>query len=409
MNDFKLVGSFILRRPVTWLFHALSLAVAIAVLGSVLLIQRAADTRLKRDLAGVDLVVGAKGSPLQLVMSSLFHVDAPTGNILLSQAETIRANRLVRSAIPISLGDNVGGVRIVGTEKAFGTLYGAELSSGRWWDKTMEAVIGAEAAERLSLGLGDTFVGDHGLMPGGQAHRDARYKVTGILAPTGAVIDRLVLTDLASVWAIHENHHHDGEAKDGHKHHERGNEIGKKDARQITALLVQYQSPLAAAILPGLVSATPDLQPASPAREALRLTALLGAGSNTLTLLGTVLLALAAFGFIIALASAVASRRRELALLGALGASQSHLLRLTLIEGLVLGSVGGAIGIAFARLAAASIAATGLGGYALPVESFGQTDLVLWSGAVALGLLGAVFPGLVAARTDIVRSLGGGA
>jgi putative ABC transport system permease protein len=144
MTVFSLLAALVRRAPFSWAFHAIGLAVAIAVLGSVLILQRAADERMARDLARVDLVVGAKGSPLQLVASTLFQVDAPTGNIPLTTLDGLSRDPLVHMAVPVSLGDSVGGSRIVGTSTAHADLYGATLAQGAFWTGPMEAVLGAE-------------------------------------------------------------------------------------------------------------------------------------------------------------------------------------------------------------------------------------------------------------------------
>ncbi|MGC1301640.1 MAG: ABC transporter permease, partial [Caulobacteraceae bacterium] len=345
MNVLKLVSAFVRRKPLTWSFHALSLVLGVAVLTAVLALDAGLSNRFQRDLADIDLVIGAKGSPLQLIMSSVFQIDQPTGNIPLETAEAISANRMVRRAIPLSLGDNVAGFRIVGTNPQYGAIYDARLASGRWWSRPMEAVIGAEAERRLRLSPGDVFVGDHGLAPGGETHKDSPYRVVGVLAPTGAVIDRLVLTDTASVWKVHEheNAEHAEALASGHPldPHDVDHSPG---GRQITALLVSYRSAMGALMLPRYVSAQPNLQAASPALETAHLSSLLGTGAEVLRSFGVGLLALSALGFFTALFSAVSQRRGELALLRALGARPSLLFLLVALEGLALGLIGGVLG-----------------------------------------------------------------
>jgi putative ABC transport system permease protein len=402
MTVFSLLAALIRRSPFSWAFHAIGLAVAIAVLGSVLMLQRAADARMARDLAGVDLVVGAKGSPLQLVTSTLFQVDAPTGNIPLTTLDGLVRDPLVAAAVPVSLGDSVGGARIVGTTPAYADLYGVTLAQGRAWRMPMEAVLGAGTARRLSLDIGDTFAGEHGLS-GGEAHAGRPYRVVGILKPSGAVIDRLVLTDLASVWELHGEHSAEEGAAGDHAH-EHETATAAPD-RQITAVLVRYRSPLAAVVLPRRIASSPDLQPASPPEEARRLSALVGAGSDAIAGLGLALLALSMIGFLIALAAAVGARRRELALLRALGAPPVRMLTLSLLEGAVLGLAGGLLGAVAARLIAMTVAQAGPGGFALPLPPVGPVEALMVALALGLGLVGAILPGVLAARTDVVRTL----
>ncbi len=403
MNPFKLVLAFIRRRPLTWGFHALTLALGVAVLTAVLALNAGLSGRFERDLAGIDLVVGAKGSPLQLILSSVFQLDQPTGNIPLSTAQTLSRNMLIRRAVPLSLGDNLAGFRIIGTTPQYGEIYDARLTAGRWWTQPMEAVIGATAERRLKLKVGDVFVGDHGLAPGGETHKDSPYRVVGLLAPTGAVIDRVVLTDTASVWKVHEHENAEhaaliaaGKQLDPH-------DIDKSPSgRQITALLLTYRSTMGALMLPRYINAMPDLQSASPAVETAHLTTLLGTGADVFRAFGLGLLVLSALGFFVALYSAVSQRRRELALLRALGAHPSLLFALVTLEGLALGLVGGAAGVALGRAAAAfaAQAAARGGGPSLPLPGFGAVDLMVIGGALALSLAASIAPGIVAYRTQ---------
>ena len=398
MTPLRLVLALVRRRPLTWGFHVLTLAIGVAMVLSLLLADRAAEARFNRDLAGIDLVVGAKGSPLQLVLSAVFQMDTPTGNIPLAEAARIARSGLVRRAIPVSMGDNVRGARIVGTTPDYGALYGATLAKGRWWNRPMEAVVGADAARQLNLEVGQTFVGSHGLSAGGEQHIHSPYRVVGILKPTGAVIDRLVLTDLASVWEVH--HHDDDEP-----------EQARNAPPQVTALLVQYRSSMGAVVMPGQVGAIPDLQAAVPAVELARLFSLLGAGADLLKGVGLVILALSAVGFFVALFSAVSQRRRDLALLRAMGAPPGRLMRLVALEAGLLGAAGGLLGVLGARgfmLVVALTSQSGLAGPRFAVPAPGWLDFSAFGAAVLLALAGGLAPALVASRTDPARELSGG-
>jgi putative ABC transport system permease protein len=410
MNTFKLVWAFVRRRPMTWTFHALTLALGVAVVTAVLALSRGLDDRFDRDLADINLVVGAKGSPMQLILSSIYQVDAPTGNIPLETAQTLSRNLMVRRAVPISLGDNVGGLRIVGTSPLYGAIYGAVLARGGWWNAPMQAVLGADSARRLHLGVGDVFVGDHGLAPGGETHKDSPYRVVGVLRPTGAVIDRLVLTDIASVWKVHERENAEhaealaaGQAVDPH-------DVDRSpDGRQVTAVLVTYRSAMGALMLPRLLQAQPGLQTAVPAVEMARLNEMLGTGVEVLRGFGAGLLALSALGFFVALFSAVSQRRRELALLRVLGARPGALFSLICLEAVALGLVGGGAGWLIGRGAAAFAAArTAAGGGPLVViPPPGGLDALLLAGALVLAVVASLAPAVLAGRIQPAETLKG--
>lgn len=402
MNGFRLIAAFVRRKPLTWGFHVLTLSLGVAVVTSLLLLNQAVEDRFQRDLAGADLVVGAKGSPLQLILSALFEIDIPTGNIKLSQAQMLAANGMVKASAPVSLGDNVHRVRIVGTTPAYADLYGARLARGRWWNEPLEVVLGASAAKTLHEDIGSTFVGQHGLSAGGEMHSQFPYRVVGVLKPTGAVIDRLALTDSASVWRVHE--HEAAEEAEA-----QGQPAGDpaKAEKEVTALLVKYRSPMGALMMPRLVAAMPDMQAAIPAVEVARLTQLLGTGADVLQGFGLALLALSALGFFIALFSAVNQRQRELALLRALGAAPGRLVGLVTGEGLLLGLLGGLIGIGLARVAvlAAARVSTGSGGLPLVPPPLGWLEVEAVAVALAIALLASLIPALVAYRINPAKAL----
>lgn len=406
----RLIWASIRRKPLGWAFHVLSLALGVAVVVALLAIDRGIADRFDRDLGGVDLVVSGKGSPLQIILSSVFQIDQPTGNIPLSTLARLKRNMLVKDAVPVSLGDNVGGYRIVGTTRDYGRLYGATLATGRWWTQPLQAVLGSEVADVEHLKVGDSFVGEHGLARGGEKHVDNPYRVVGVLRPTGAVIDRVALTDTASVWKVHEHENAEhAAAVASEQRSTEGPDLYPAVGQQVTAILVRYRSVMGALMVPRLLKADPNVQTAVPALELNRLNTLLGTGTDVLRGFGIGLLALSALGFFVALLSAVQERQRELALLRALGGGPGLLLRLVLLEAVMLGLIGGVAGVALGR-AAATVAARAVargGGPALALPGLGQTDALIVLAAMALALLAAVLPAIAAYRLRPAQVLKG--
>ncbi|MBK8322718.1 MAG: ABC transporter permease [Betaproteobacteria bacterium] len=378
----RLAFAYLASRPLATILHVLMLALGVATLAFLLLFTSQAEERLARDAKPVDLVVGAKGSPLQLILSSVFHVDIPTGNIGLEESKAISRHPMVASATPVALGDSYRGHRIVGTDASFLGLYDAKVAAGRPFKEEMEVVVGSEVARRHQLAPGAKIVGSHGLAQTGPGHDEDPFEVVGVLAPTGTVIDRLVLTPVESVWHVHE-HHGDAPAKTvpeapgkKHKHDHDDDEPAKAPPAgpapgavppgmppalmaasqggrlEITALLVKYRTPLAAAMLPRLVNSSTSMQAASPAYESARLLDMVGVGVQTLQWFAAIMMASAALSVFVALTSALQERRYDLALLRTLGARPLRLASLTLAEGVTLLVSGVILGLALGHGAA---------------------------------------------------------
>jgi putative ABC transport system permease protein len=416
MTLFRLAMAYARRRPLSTLLVVVLLAIGVATVTLTLLLTHELEDRLTRDAAGIDLVVGAKGSPLQLVLAGVYHVDVPPGNIPLAAIAALRANPLIAQAIPLALGDSFRGFRIVGTEPALIEHYGGVLRAGELWRKPLEAVLGSTVAAASGLSVGATFTGSHGLAEGGGEHANAPYRVTGILATTGTVLDRLVLTSIASVWAVHEAHHADAD----HDHDAHGNEA-KGDAhadehaeldpgREVTLALVRYRSPLAAASLPRAINKETDLVAASPAYETARLLTVFGAGIDLIRAFALVLMAASGFMLFVALAQALEDRRYDLAILRTLGASRRQVASVLLAESLMLAAAGALLGLALAHLAALFVGR--LLPEAAPLSAAASHWLPEEWGIVALamgaGILAALWPAWRAWRLDVAATLADG-
>ena len=385
MTMVRLAWRYLAARPLLTALHVVLLALGAGTIALLLLFTGQAEERLERDAGSVDLVVGAKGSPLQLILSSVLHADVPTGNIPLEAVERLAADPMVAEAIPISLGDSYRGFRIVGTQPAFLALHHGAIAQGGIFTGEMEAVLGAQVAKRTGLALGATFAGSHGLAAaGGATHGDHPYKVVGILAPTGSVIDRLVTTPLESVWQVHGAH---GAAP---------------QAREVTAVLLRYRTPIAAAVLPRRINATTALLAASPAYEGARLMNLVGVGVDALGVFALVLMASAALSVFIALTSALQERRYDLALLRMLGASPAKLFVLVAAEGMTLVVAGVILGLVVGH-----VAAEALGRWLAASQTWSLTGIAwapgeAWLAALALVLGSATcaIPAILAYRRD---------
>ena len=371
--------------------NILLLALGLGTVTLLLLFSTSLTNRLVRDAHGIDLVVGAKGSPLQLVLSAVYEADNPTGNIPAAELKALAADPLIARAIPLALGDAVGAFRIVGTTQDYLALYNGTLSAGTLWHAPMEAVLGAEAAQLLHLAPGDHFVGAHGVGGEGEHHGAFPYTVTGVLTPTGTVLDRLVLTSVDSVWQIHAHHMQPGAP------------------REITAVLLQARSPLALISLPHQINSTTPYLAAVPGVEAARLVTLLGAGMGAFRALAWILIAASTLGMLIALLSRLRERRHDLAVLRLLGASPAQLLASVLLEALALAACGAACGLLLGHAGAAALAALSGNAFATVPLVPVATEWRILPLAAGTACAAAIIPAITAYRTDVSAALAGGA
>jgi len=422
MSLFGLSLAYLRERPLGTCLNLLLLALGVGMIVLLLLFSDKLEERLTRDGAGVDLVIGAKGSPLQLILSSVYHVDIPTGNIPITEVDRWRRHDLVADVIPLALGDSLAGFRLVGTETAYAEHYGATLHQGRFWSASFEAVLGTEVAAKTGLAVGDRFFGNHGLAPGGPTHGDQAYEVVGLLSPTASVLDRLILTSVDSIWAshgiepVHDQREGEVETSQNNDRHDdtqapRSGEATPTNGRQaVTALLVGYRSPLAAVQLPLLVNQTAGLQAAAPALEMARLVSMIGIGVDTIQSFSLLLMATAGLSVFIGLTQALQARRYDLAVMRVMGASPWTLFAQILLEGLLLTSMGAVLGLLLGHGIAAALALS------FPwAETLGLSGLT-WVGteflvvglALAVGLVAALIPAIQAYRIDIALTLASG-
>lgn len=388
---------YLWSRPLGAALNVLLLSLGLASITFLLLVGHQLSRAFDRDLAGIDVVVGAKGSPMQLILSGVLHIDVPPGNVPLAAVQALAKHPLVASIIPISLGDNYRGYRIVGTSHDYVSHYGATLAQGRLWDAPMQVVLGATAARKLGAVLGNTFAGTHGLSAGGHVHGDSTYTVVGILAPNDSVLDRLILTDTASVWKVHE----DFTALDD------ADRKAMEAEREVTMALVRYTTPLAAVSFPRYVNTRTEMQAASPALEITRLLHMLGLGTDVLQAFAGVLLLTAALSVFIALWSAVRERRGDLALLRMLGAPPAKVAALLLCEALWLGLLAAALGLLLGQGFTSALAwflqldnSLLIGGMAWPQEL-----LVVPALALGVSVGAALLPAFGAYRVSVLELL----
>ncbi|WP_293321942.1 ABC transporter permease [Phenylobacterium sp.] len=424
--------AYLKDRALNTTLNVLLLTLSVATLVILVLFSSQLAERFDRDARGIDLVVGAKGSPLQLILSSIYQVDVPTGNIPLSTVDLLRADPTVAEVIPLALGDSFRGYRIVGTEPAYVANFGGTLIEGEMFAADYQAVIGAQVARETGAGLGQKFVGSHGLSGDGHAHEETPYEVVGILAPTGTVLDRLIVTPVGSIWAAHgfapppaegaaedhddhAGHDYDGDGHQDHAadaHDDRADDEAAHAAHaggdlEVTALLIKYRSSMAAVRLPNFINKQTELQAAAPAVEMTRLLSLLGVGIDAVRAFAVLLMATSGLSIFVALYSALRQREGDMAMLRVMGARPGAIFGHIVLEGVLLAAAGALLGVAVGHAVVAASAASfpQLRDMGLTAARFEPAEFVIVMAAIGMGALAALIPALKVFRVDIAKTL----
>lgn len=416
MNILQLSWKNMVSRPLSMVLSLVLLALGVGMIALLLQVSHHVQTQMTKNMQGIDMVVGAKGSPLQLILSAVFHIDAPTGNISWKEARQLQRNRLVGAGIPLSYGDTYAGYRIVGTDHRYPALYDSKVATGKLWERPFEVTLGATVAKDLGLQPGDTFTGSHGLMEGGETHDEHAYQVAGVFARTYSVLDQLILTATESVWNTH--HHAAAEAAleatskaerhDPH-HHEHEDESAEpvEEDQEITAMLVKFRNPLGMVQLPRMVNENTNMQSAVPVYEINRLFSLMGVGIDTLRTIALVIMVISGLSVFISLYNALRDRRYEMALMRTYGASRQQLVVMVLQEGVLLALTGFILGMILSRVGMWLVERLmqerygyGFSGwYLLP----GEWQLLLIT--LGIGILSALLPAIQAFSINISKTL----
>ncbi|WP_448635499.1 ABC transporter permease [Pedobacter panaciterrae] len=403
MSPLKISWKSIWSKPLSSVLNIILIAFGTGTLTILLLASKQISDKLENNSKDIDLVVGAKGSPLQLILSSIYYIDFPTGNIPLKEAQELARSPFVKKAVPLALGDNYNGVRIVGTDSNFVGIYKLKVKEGKFWQSDFETTIGSSIAKNQKLKIGDTFYGAHGLTGSTDIHKTHAYKVAGILTPQGNVTDNLILTNISSVWKMH-----DHEEKEEHDHDSKHKEKEAPEIqnKEITSLLIQYRSPMSVVMFPRMVNESTNMQAASPAQESTRLFSLIGIGVDTLQWFALLIMFIAAISVFVNLYNSLKERSYDLAIMRTLGASRAKLFLIVITEGIMLTLAGTIIGIALGHLALEFIGSNQESSQArLTGLILLGDEAYLFAAGLAIGIFASIIPAVQAYRSNISKIL----
>ena len=401
MNIFKLSLKNIFNKPLSSTISLALLILGIGIISLLLQLNTLIKDQMDNNLKGIDMVVGAKGSPLQLILSSVYHIDSPTGNISLEEAEKISKNRMVGSSIKLLYGDNFKGYRIVGAEKKFIELYNVKIKKGKNLSKPFEVLVGSKVYSKLKIDIGDDLISSHGLRETGESHDDQSFKVVGLLEPSNSVIDQLIITLPQSVWDVHGNHDHEEEHEHDH------DEEHQHDDREITAMLIKFKSPMNIIQFPRQINETTNLQAAVPSYEISRLFKLFGFGIETLSYLAYLIIIVSGFSLFINLFNSMRERKYEMALIRTLGASRLQLSTMIIFESIILTISGFILGLLFSRFGVMFVSSLMEESINYNLSSFKILNEEYWLLllSVIIGLMASLIPAVQVYKMNISKIL----
>ena len=447
MNVLRLSWKNIISKPLPSLLSMLLLAVGLSTGIILKLTEHQLTENINNTGKDIKLVIGAKGSRLQLVLSSVFQIDNPTGNINYGFYSLLKRNKLIKEMIPVSMGDSYKRKRIVGTNHDYIRLFSGELKEGVLFKKPLEATIGSAVASELGLKVGADFVGGHGMEEVLHSHDEYKYKVVGVLERSGSVLDNLILTPVQTVWIMHAGHGHDSEytlggAKEeiydvpeleevlvdslsqkhevhnheghSHEHHEHAEvnleellaNIDPKD-REITAILFPNLSGNAKIGVLNNANNQPNMMAVDPAPEIALLKNKLTPFVSIIIAISWFITIIAMFSVFIGLLSSLRGRKYEIALMRVLGASKSKVLISILFEGVILSVLGYLLCLVLSHSGMELIGNWMQNEYQYEFTGwiFLNSELTYLLVAIVIGLVSALIPAYKAYNTDISETL----
>ncbi len=411
----KLAWKNIWFKPLNTVLSVVLLTSSVAIITTLILLEKQFEEKFSSNIENVDLVLGAQGSPLQLILSSVYQVDAPTGNISYDSAKVWMNHLFVEKAIPLAYGDNYRGYKILGTTTDYLSKYNAKVTDGVLFEKNFEVVVGSEIAQKLSLKVGDEFYGSHGDAQEGEVHEDYAYKVVGIASETGKVVDNLIVCTIPTVWQMHHQHEENpAHGEEGHIHeageqeHEEAELTIDEPNMEVTAVLLKIRNQMAKLTWQRVIPQNTKMQAVSPAFEINRLFGLFGIGVTALQYLAYGIMLISGISIFIALYTSLKEREPEFALLRVNGARRFQLLQIVMIESILLCVVGFVFGSITGRVALSMLSNASEADFKMsfdPYTFLWQKEGVLLVITLLVGSIAALIPSIKAYNLNISKTL----
>ena len=411
----KLAWKNIWFKPLNTVLSVILLTSSVAIITTLILVEKQFEEKFSSNIENVDLVLGAQGSPLQLILSSVYQVDTPPGNISYDSAKVWMNHPFVENAIPLAFGDNYRGYKILGTTTDYLAKFNAKVIDGVLFEKNFEVVVGSEIAQKLNLQVGEEFFGSHGEAKEGEVHDNYAYKVVGIASKTGKVVDNLIVCTIPTVWQMHHQHEENpAHGEEGHVHEPDEHEHVEADLTidepnmEITAVLLKIRNQMAKLTWQRVIPQNTKMQAVSPAFEVNRLLGLFGIGVTALQYLAYGIMMISGISIFIALYTTLKERESEFALLRVNGARRFQLLKIVMMESLLLCVVGFIFGSILGRIALNMLSNASEADFKMsfdPYTFLWQKEGVLLLVTLLVGCIAALIPAIKAYNLNISKTL----
>ncbi|MDR0521367.1 MAG: ABC transporter permease [Planctomycetaceae bacterium] len=439
MPLWKIACRSIQFRAVSSALTAFSMSLGAALIVTVIVIHGVLSDSFNRSAQGYDLIVAGKGSPLDVVLSSVFYLRPPVGEVpdsYLKMFQRGQYSHLIEEAIPVSIGHHFRGAPIVGTSPEFFTKLKYmgnreyKFAAGRnfTFGEDFTAVAGSRASKRTGLKVGDEFTPES-VQDAEEGLEHRPFKVVGVLAPTGTPNDGAVFINIDGFYDMHGHDHHESGDVAGHSHAEEPRKYSavllmtKQNTVKPQGTAVDPNSPdfnpsavlderayvnIDAMKLPGVLDKTTDIQAVSPVREITALlTGIIGNIQMVLIFLSVLVVLTAGIGMMVSIYNSMSERKQEIAVMRALGARRLTVMTIILLESILLSLGGGLLGLFFGHLLIGGIGPwiSEYTGIIVRAWDFKPMELVLLPGLVLLASVVGFLPAAVAYKQDVATSL----
>ena len=426
MRIWQVIERSLSQRKLSSVLTALNVALGVMLVSAILTLQREMEETYRRPSRGYQLVVGPTGSALQIVLNTVFHVDQSPGLIPYSIQKEFEDNpRDVRLAIPYAVGDSFRGFRVVATtngifspvfphppgdvtkklargrpfkysdhalQHAFESLVAGTAHEHEGHRHTFEAVVGWEVADKLGLKLGDRIEPTHGVEGEEEHDHEHLWDVVGVLKRSGTPVDRVVFINLDSFYWISDH---------------AGAKMPISNEPAISSILLFPRRGVAQARLLPQLTKRSDLQVANVALEVKKLLSIVGQVDVVFLVTAVLVVVIGIVSIMVAIYNTMSERRREIAILRAIGARRRFVVAAIVGESTALAFIGGVFGVLMAHLAMflARDKIIEIAGLAVEPSRFLPIELLLVAAVTVVGALAGLIPALKAYNTDVARNL----